>query len=176
MATTPNEASGGSGPFRAVGEMAYDAVRAQQRTLELAQGWSETLVATLKEQAETYGVLLRSVNASLLAMEQAVKSQAQVTQALADSLEASRQIVQTATDTHQHSFERVETFVGGMLEVLSSQLQALRTQINLSREMFSDPVSAQGDVFLKMTQDWTDAYSQLLGSASPFFRRAGEAG
>ncbi len=109
-------------------------------TLELTQVWSASILSTLKEQAETFTTILRSVEASMVAMEEAVKSQAQATQALAESLAASRQILESAMGAQTQAAERVETFVTGMLQVLTGQLEALRSQLQLSRRQSSSPL------------------------------------
>jgi hypothetical protein len=75
---------------------------------------------------------------------------------------------------HQHSIERVETFVGAMLDVLTGQLQTLRTRVQIGPETLSDPASAPSAAFLKVTQDWTDPYRRLLGAAPASFRRDGD--
>ncbi len=173
MAGRSRTGSDATSGLESIGAMVHQAVGAQERALEVTQGWSESVLGTLKEQAESYGAMLRSVDASLRAMEQAIKSQTETTKALAESLEASRQVVGTAMEAQQHSIEQVESFVGGMLGVLTGQLQAVRTQVEIGRGMLSDPLSAQSEIFLKMSQDWMDAYGRLLGAASTSPRRTG---
>jgi hypothetical protein len=141
-------------------------MHAHQRAVEAAQGWSTSLLDTLQEQTRSYSALLRSVDASLRAMEQAVRSQAETTKALAESLEASRQVVESATQSTQRSFEQVGSWVEGMLTALDQQLGSLRTQVESGRALVTDPVSAQSEAFLAMTQDWMDAY-QRLAAAGP---------
>jgi hypothetical protein len=150
--------------------MAFDAFRAQQSSLEAAQGWSASLLDTLREQTKSYSAMLRSVDASLRAMEQAVTSQAETTRALAESLEASREVVASATQTHQRSFEQVETWVDGMLTALDEQLRALRAQVETGQALAANPVAAQGEAFLAMTQEWMDAYRRLAGAAPASWR------
>jgi hypothetical protein len=123
----------------------------------MTQGWSEGVLSTLKEQADSYTALLRSVDASLRAMEQASTSQAQRTNALVRSLEASREVVSTVMSAHQHSIDRVETFLQGMLDVLTGQLEELRMQGDICQAMVSDRVAAQSATFMKVSQDWMDA-------------------
>lgn len=159
--TTPAAPAG----FEAIGTMVHDAVRAQRRSLEVTQGWSESVLGTLKEQAESYGALLRSVDASMRAMEQAIKSQAETTKALAESLEASRQIISTAVHTQEQSVDRVENFIGGMLSSLTEQMQALRGQLEMGQQLLTDPLSAPS-AFVKLTQDWMDAYGRMLSTVS----------
>ena len=145
-----------------------NAVEAYERTLNLVQSWFEGILATYKEQAESYGAMLRSVDASLRAVEQVVEGQAKITKALGESLDASRQVVTAATSSNQHSTERIETFVGEVLAVLNGQLQALKSQVDIGQTMLSDPMSTQSAMFLKMTQDWSDAYGRMLSATPPF--------
>jgi hypothetical protein len=166
---TRSEKPGGA---ESVGSFVREAMRTQERTLELGQGWAEGLLGTLKDQAESYGVLLRSVDSSLRAVEKAITSQAEATQALATSLEASRQIVSTAMTAQERSLERVETLIRGMLAVLAGQLQALRTQVELGQGQLTGPVSDQSAALLAMTRDWMGAYNRLLGAAQAPFRGA----
>ena len=100
-----------------------------------------------------------------------VDGQAKITKALAESLDASRQVVTAATNSNQHSTERIETFVGDVLAVLTGQLDALKNQVDIGQTMLSDPMSAQSAMFLKMTQDWNDAYGRML-SAIPQYKHA----
>ena len=174
MANQPNQ--GWSVPvpgLESLGGMIGNAVESYERTLNLVQSWFEGILATYKEQAESYGAMLRSVDASLRALEQVVEGQAKITRALGESLDASRQVVTAATNSNQHSTERIETFVADVLGVLNGQLEALKSQVDIGKTMLADPVSAQSAMFLKMTQDWSDAYGRML-SAAPQFKQAAQ--
>ena len=89
------------------------------------------------------------------------------TKALAERLDASRQVVTTAIKSNQHSTERVEAFVTEVMGVLTGQLEAVRSQVDLGQAMLSAPAAGQ-QAFVKMTQDWTEAYSRLLSATTPF--------
>ena len=154
-----------------LGGMVDNAVESYERTLNLVQSWFEGILATYQEQAASYGAMLRSVDASLHALEEAVEGQAKITKALGESLDASRQVVTAATSANENSTERIEKFVGDVLAVLTGQLQALKSQIDVGQAMMSDPMSTQSALFLKMTQDWSDAYGRML-SATPQFKQA----
>ncbi|HSU34412.1 MAG TPA: hypothetical protein VLJ88_02010 [Propionibacteriaceae bacterium] len=172
MANQPNQGWGSPVPgLEPLGEMVGNAVESYERTLNLVQSWFEGILATYKEQAESYGAMLRSVDASLHALEEVVEGQAKITKALGESLDASRQVVTAATNSNQNSTERIETFVADVLGVLSGQLEALKSQVDIGKTMLADPVSAQSAMFLKMTQDWSDAYGRML-SAAPQFKQA----
>ena len=60
-----------------------------------------------------------------------------------------------------------------MLGVLNGQLEALKSQVDIGKTMLADPVSAQSALFLKMTQDWNEAYGRML-SAAPQFKQAAQ--
>ena len=73
-----------------------------------------------------------------------------------------------ATNSNQHSTERIEAFVGDAMAMLTGQLQALKNQVDMGQAMLSDPISTSSTAFLKMTKDWSDAYDRMLGPANPF--------
>jgi hypothetical protein len=174
MANQPNQGWGTTVPgLESLGGMVGNAVESYERTLNLVQSWFEGILATYKEQAESYGAMLRSVDASLHALEEVVEGQAKITKALGESLDASRQVVTAATKSNQHSTERIETFVADVLGVLNGQLEALKSQVDIGKTMLADPVSAQSALFLKMTQDWNEAYGRML-SAAPQFKQAAQ--
>ena len=144
MANPPNPGWGTPVPgLESLGGMVGTAVESYERTLNLVQSWFEGLLATYKEQAESYGAMLRSVDASLHALEEVVEGQAKITKALGESLDASRQVVTAATNSNQNSTERIETFVADVLGVLNGQLEALKSQVDIGKTMLADPVSAQ---------------------------------
>ena len=173
MADQPNRGWGTTPDpgLESLGGMVSNAVESYERTLNLVQNWFEGILATYKEQAESYGAMLRSVDASLHALEEVVEGQAKITRALGESLDASRQVVSAATNSNQHSTERIETFVGDVLGVLTGQLESLKKQVDIGQSMLSDPLSTQSALFLKMTQDWNDAYGRML-SAIPQYKHA----
>jgi uncharacterized membrane-anchored protein YhcB (DUF1043 family) len=168
MSNTAGDPWGAASGFESMNAMARSAVEAYERTLSLVQTWSEGIMSTYREQSESYAAMLTSVDKSLRAMEQVVENQAKTTKALAESLDASRQVVTTAMSSNQASTERVETFVTEVLGVLNAQLETVRNQVSLGQTMLSNPVAGQSAMFTKMTQDWTEAYTRLLDATSPY--------
>ena len=84
MAKTSDQGWGATTPaLDAMGGLAVNAVESYERTLNLVQNWFEGIMATYKEQTESYGAMLRSVDTSLRALEQVVETQAKTTKALA---------------------------------------------------------------------------------------------
>jgi hypothetical protein len=160
-----------AGGWESIESMVRGAAEAQERSLEAGQQWAEDLLSTFREQAESYGSLLRAIDASLRAMERAITSQAETTRAMAESLEASSSVIGAAMEAQRRSVEHVEAAVGGTVSLLSSQLQALRSQLEVGQGLVSGATSEPVALFLKMTREWTDAYSRLLGAAPPSGRR-----
>jgi predicted transcriptional regulator len=175
MPTERKNAPSANPGMESVSAIVNDAMGAQERMLRLSQSWSEGILQTLKDQAESTTTLLRSIDASMRAMERALASQAESNRALAESLEASQSIVRSAVTAQEHTLEQVESYFGGMLSVLTGQLQALRTQVETSRALLSGPASSQSSLFLQMTQEWMEAYRRLLGAAPAPFGPAGGA-
>lgn len=171
MADEPGPGHSAPPGWGGMADVARESLRVHGRNVEMAQDWAQGALVTLKDQAESYGRLLRSVDASLKAMEQAVESQAQATRAMAQHLEASRAVIDSALAAHRQTVERVETHLTGVLGVLDSQLQALRRQMEMGQRAFADPVSAQSAMFLQLTRDWAEAYRRL-SDAAPFASRA----
>jgi ABC-type transporter Mla subunit MlaD len=166
VANEPGTGSGVTAGLGGVGDMVRESVRAHARAVEMTQDWLEGALSTLKDQAESVGALLRSVDASLRATEQVVKSQAEATAAMAENLRASREVVDSAMAAHRHTVEGLETYVSGTLETLTRQVQAVRSQVEAGQRAFSDPVAAQSAAFLQLTRDWAEAYQRLTGAAT----------
>lgn len=165
MTNTADNPWGPAAGLESMGAMARSTIEAYERTLTMMQTWSEGIMATYREQTESYGAMLVSVDKSLRAMEQVVENQAKTTKALAESLDASRSVVSAAMKSNQHSTERIEAFVTEVLGVLNGQLEAVRSQVDFGQTMLSAPMAGQA-AFAKMTQDWTEAYSRLLGATT----------
>jgi hypothetical protein len=149
------------GPGGTVQSVVTDAFRSQLRTLERSQDWADSALTTLREQAEGYTGLLRSVQSSLAAMERAVSSQAETMQALKESIDAARTVVSSAATSQERSLAQAESFFAGMLQTLTAQLQVLRAQTQAGRTLLGG-ADAQDEVFVTMTQDWMNAYARLL--------------
>ena len=74
-------------------ELSKFALAATERNMALTRSWSDALLTTLKEQAENTRTTLKTLAASLEAMERALASQEETNRALRQSLEGYRQII-----------------------------------------------------------------------------------
>ena len=84
----------GANPF---GEIARATVAAQERSMELAKAWSDSLQELLADQAEGGRATLEALASSLTAAERALASQEEANRALRQSLESYREVIERAT-------------------------------------------------------------------------------
>jgi ABC-type transporter Mla subunit MlaD len=136
------------------GEIARATLAAQERGLELAQAWSDSLTELLADQAEGGRAALEALASTLAATEQALASQEQTNRALRQSLEAYREVIERAGATQ----ERSARLVKAALESFASTTQA---QLELTRA-FLVPLGAQPDAVGNLVQGWNDAFLRLL--------------
>jgi hypothetical protein len=141
----------GAHPF---GEIARATLAAQERGLELAQAWSDSLTELLADQAEGGRAALEALASTLAATEQALASQEQTNRALRQSLEAYREVIERAGATQ----ERSARLVKAALESFASTTQA---QLELTRA-FLVPLGARPDAVGNLVQGWNDAFLRLL--------------
>jgi DNA repair exonuclease SbcCD ATPase subunit len=153
----------GGAAFEPIAAFLREAAEAQSQAMSMAQGWSMNVMAAYREQMEEYNAMLQSVSRSLRAMEELVESQTKAAKALGESLDASRQLVDTAVASNQKSLERVETLVTGMVDQVNGQLKALRDQAQVTESMVTGPFAAQNAAYLKMARDWMDTFNSYLG-------------
>jgi hypothetical protein len=155
--------SAGGAAFEPIASFLRDAVKAQEDAMSQAQTWSVNVMAAYREQADEFNAMLQAVNRSLLAMEELVQSQTKATRALGESLEASRQLVDTAVTSNQRSLERLESLVKGMVDQVGGQLQALGHETPTTGSVESGPLAAPNEAYLTMARAWMDAFNSFLG-------------
>ena len=144
----------GAHPF---GEIAKATVAAQERSLELAQAWSDSLRELVTDQAEGGRAALEALTSTLAATERALAGQEEANRALRQSLEAYREVIERASATQ----ERTTQLVTAALDSFAATTQA---QLELTRA-FLAPMSAQPEAFGTMVQGWNDAFLRLLEAA-----------
>lgn len=150
MSGTADEGSGAH-PFA---EIARATVAAQERSLELAQAWSDSLRELVADQAEGGRAALEALTSTLTATERALASQEEANRALRQSLEAYREVVERASATQERSTRLVQA----ALESFAATTQA---QLELTRA-FLVPLGRQPEAFGSLVQGWNDAFLRLL--------------
>ena len=144
----------GAHPF---GEIARATVAAQERSLELAQAWSDSLRELVADQAESGRAALEALTATLAATERALASQEETNRALRQSLEAYREVIERAGATQ----ERGSRLVQAALDSFAATTQA---QLELTRA-FLVPLGGQPEALGSLVQGWNAAFLRLLEAA-----------
>jgi chromosome segregation ATPase len=144
----------GAHPF---GEIARATVAAQERSLELAQVWSDSLRELVADQAEGGRAALEALTSTLAATERALASQEEANRALRQSLEAYREVIDRASATQERSARLVQA-------ALESFAAATQAQLELTRA-FLVPLGGQPEALGSLVQGWNDAFLRLLEAA-----------
>ncbi len=151
--------------MRAMQEAVSGAVAAQQRSVNLAQEWSQSVIESYRDQAESYRALTDAMSSSMTALERTLQSQEETNRALKESLDAYRNVVETASQTQERNMQLVQSFFNDVVQTLQDQLES-------SRSLLLEPAARQQEFFQNVTQEWIDAYKKLLSAPLDFYNRA----
>ena len=155
-ATTPDPAA--ANPFS---ELAKFALAATEHNIALAQGWSDALLTTLKEQSEDARTALTTLAASLEAMERALVSQEETNRALRQSLEGYRQIIDRYAAAQERTARLVQSSVDDLKAAGDGQMEAARAL--LTPPTWATGPTAATDPFTQMIKAWTEAFTRISG-------------
>jgi chromosome segregation ATPase len=150
------QAGAGPQPF---GEIIGLTMAAQQRSLDLAQAWSENLLGLLRDQAEGNQAVLAALASSLTAMERALASQEETNRALRQTLDAHREVVEQAAAAQARGVRLVQDALDGLAATATAQLEAMRGLMGSAtpgQEPFGD-----------LMQAWTASWQRLLEAGLP---------
>lgn len=139
------------------------ALATQQRSVRLAQDWSESVIETYRSQAESYRALTEAMRSSMEALERTLKSQEETNRAIKESLDAYRNVVESASQTQERNMQLAQSFFDDVVETLRGQLES-------SRALLLEPAAKQQEFFQNVTQEWIDAYVRLLNAPLEFYR------
>jgi wobble nucleotide-excising tRNase len=153
--------------LRAMQDAVGGAVSAQQRSMGLAQDWSESVIETYKSQAESYRALTDAMSSSMTALQRTLESQEETNRALKESLDSYRNVVESASETQERNLQLAENFFNNVVETLQSQIES-------SRSLLLEPAARQQEFFQNVTQEWIDAYTKLLNAPLEFYRASAE--
>ena len=116
----------GAHPF---GEIARATVAAQERSLELAQAWSDSLRELVADQAQGGRAALEALTSTLTATERALASQEEANRALRQSLEAYREVIERASATQERSARLVTAALDSFAATTQAQLELARAML-----------------------------------------------
>jgi wobble nucleotide-excising tRNase len=143
------------------------ALASQQRSMKIAQDWSESVIETYRNQAESYRALTDAMRSSMEALEKTLKSQEETNRALKESLDAYRNVVENASQTQERNMQLAHSFFDDVIETLRGQLES-------SRALLLEPAAKQQEFFQNVTQEWVDAYTRLLNAPLEFYKASTE--
>jgi hypothetical protein len=155
-------------PYRKVMQSAVDA---QQRNVQLAQGWVEGLTGVLESQAETNRALTRAMESYVNVVEEALRSQERTNRALAESLEAYREVVERAATLQEKSTDLVQGFFG---DVTAELREGMQNSQAVAQNLMAGS-EKQMDAFQKMLGEAMDTYMNLLNAPLSLYQKNLEA-
>jgi len=155
-------------PYR---EVVRRAVDAQQRNVQLAQGWVESVTGVLESQAEANRALTSAMESHTNAGEEAIKSQERTSRALAESLEAYREVIERNTALQEKSANLVQGFFGDVTSELREEMQGSQ---EVARSLMEGS-ERQMEAFRAMLGEAMDSYANLLNAPFDLYRKNLEA-
>ena len=144
-------------------EVLGGAVAAQQRSVGLAQDWTQGVIDSYKNQAENYQALMEAMKSSLSALETTLKSQEETNRALRQSLDAYKSALENASNAQERNMQLAQSFFNDIVETL-------RGQVESSRSLLLEPATRQQEFFQNVTQEWLDAYMRVLNAPMEFYK------
>ena len=147
------------------------AVGAQQRNMQLAQGWGGGLTGGLERQAETNRGLTRAMEGYVGGVEEGLRSQERTNRALTESLEAYREVVERVTALQDRSNDLVQGFFG---DVSAELREGMQNSQAMAKSMM-DGSEKQMEVFQKMLGETMDTYMNLLNAPLSLYQKNLEA-
>ncbi len=155
-------------PYR---EVVRSAVDAQQRNVQLAQGWVESMTGLLESQAEANRALTTAMEAHTNAVEEAIKSQERTGRALAESLEAYRDVIERNTALQEKSTDLVQGFFGDMTSELR---QGMQSSQDVAKTLMEGS-ERQMEAFQAMLSEAMNSYTNLMNAPFDLYRKNLEA-
>ena len=148
-----------------------NAVDAQQRNVQLAQGWVEGLTGVLESQAETNRALTRAMESYVNVVEEAIRSQERTSRALAESLEAYKDVVERTTSLQERSTSLLESLFG---DVTTELREGMQNSQAVAQGMMEGS-QKQMEAFQDLLSEATDSYMNLLNAPFALYQKNLEA-
>ena len=155
-------------PYR---EVIRNAVDAQQRNVQLAQGWVEGVSGLLESQAEANRALIRAMQSHTRAVEEAIKSQERTSRALAESLESYKEVIERNTALQENSTKLVQGFFGDVTSELRDGMQGSQ---EVARSLMEGS-ERQMEAFQAMLGEAMNSYANLMNAPFDLYRKNLEA-
>jgi hypothetical protein len=155
-------------PYR---EVIRNAVDAQQRSVQLAQGWVEGVTGLLESQAEANRALTRAMEGHTKAVEEAIRSQERTSRALAESLESYKEVIERNTALQENSTKLLQGFFG---DVTSELREGMQGSQEVARSLMQGS-ERQMEAFQAMLGEAMNSYANLMNAPFDLYRKNLEA-
>jgi len=155
-------------PYR---EVVRNAVDAQQRNVQLAQGWVEGVTGLLESQVEANRALTRAMESHTRAVEEAIRSQERTSRALAESLESYKEVIERNTALQENSTKLVQGFFGDVTTELRDGMQGSQ---EVARSLMEGS-ERQMEAFQAMLGEAMNSYANLMNAPFDLYRKNPEA-
>ena len=152
-------------------EVVRNAVDAQQRNVQLAQGWVEGVTGLLESQAEANRALTRAMESHTKAVEEAIRSQERTSRALVESLESYKEVIERNTTLQENSTKLVQGFFGDVTSELRDGMQGSQ---EVTRSLMEGS-EKQMEAFEAMLGEAMDSYANLMNAPFELYRKNLEA-
>ena len=155
-------------PYRRVMQSAVDA---QQRNVQLAQGWVEGLTGVLESQAEANRALTRAMESYVKVVDESLEAQARTNRALAESMESYKEVVEKVSNLQEKNEELTKDFFEKVTGELQSQVESSQA---IARGMVEGS-QQQMEAFQRMLTEATESYTNLMSAPFELYQKNLEA-
>jgi hypothetical protein len=144
------------------------AVDAQQRNIQLAQGWVENVSGLMESQTEANKALTRAMESYVKVVDEALKSQDRTNRALAESMESYKEVVDKVSALQEKNTENFFTGITGELKRGTENSEALAQSLMQGSEK-------QMAAFQSMLTEAMDSYTNLMSAPFALYQKNLEA-
>lgn len=148
-----------------------NAVDAQKRNFELAQGWVDGLTGLLESQTEANKALTKAMESYVKVVDEALKSQERTNRALAESMDSYREAVERISEIQEKNTDLTRGFFEGVTGELKQGAEGNET---MSRDL-TEGSRKQMEAFRQMLDEALSSYTKLMSAPFDMYRENLEA-
>ena len=147
------------------------AVDAQQRNIQLAQGWVENVSGLMESQTEANKALTRAMESYVGVVDEALKSQDRANRALAESMESYKEVVDKVSALQEKNTEITENFFTG----ITGELKRGTENSEVLAQSLMQGSEKQMAAFQSMLTEAMDSYTNLMSAPFTLYQKNLEA-
>ena len=148
-----------------------NAVEAQRRNFELAQGWVEGMTGVMESQAEANRAMTKAMQSYVKVVDEALKGQERTNRALAESMESYRETVEKFSELQEKNTELTRGFFEGVTGELK---EGAKSSQAMTRDL-TEGSRKQMEAFQQMIGEAAESYADLMNAPYELYRKNLEA-